>query len=181
MIRKVMASAKKKKKAAASMSSLLRYCVQNKYISGDEVADELKRVDDIGSFDGDGLAESIQSLYDTGYWDLLRRQIGGDANGAGNDDDETQDAASDEGGMIITEVRKDGWMMARDIARYTGDVDPNDPDMFFVQLPTHVAARGRVAARFSCMALVLRRGIWSPQGMDDEEYVCANVYPPEGS
>jgi hypothetical protein len=81
MIRKVLASAKKKEKAAVSMSALLRYCVQNKYIRGEEVADELKRVDDIGSFDGDALVESIQSLYDAGYWDQLRRHIGGNADG----------------------------------------------------------------------------------------------------
>ena len=180
MIRKVLASAKKKKKAAAAMSALLRYCVQNKYICGEEVADELKRVEDIGSFDGDALVESIQSLYDVGYWDQLRRQIGRNADGAGHNHDQNEDEADDEGGMIITEVRKDGWMMARDIASYgyDSDDDPDNPDNFFVQLPPDVAARGRVGARFSCMALVLRRGVWSPQGMYDEEYVCANVYPP---
>jgi hypothetical protein len=177
IIRKVLSSAKMKKKAAAAMSALLRYCVRNKYISGEKVADELKRVDDIGSFDGDGLVDILQSLYNTGYWDQLRRQRVEDANSTGNSDDEDEGSAGDEGGMIITEVRKDGWMMARDIARFTGDADPNDPDMFFVHLPPDVAARGRVDVRFSCMALVLRRGIWSPQG---EEHVCANAYPPSG-
>jgi len=180
MIRKVMSSAKGKKKAAAAMSALLRYCIANNYMSGAEAEAEVRRVDEIGSFDGDALGESIQLLYDTGYWDQLRRQTGGDANIAGNDDDENEGGASDEGGMIITEVRKDGWMMARDIARWTGDVHPDDPDKFFVQLPPDVAARGRVDVRFSCMALVLRRGVWSPEGMYDEEYVCANVYPPSG-
>jgi hypothetical protein len=182
MIRKVWASAKKKKKAAAAMSALLHYCVQNKYTCGEEVADELKRVDGIGSFDGDALVESIQSLYDTGYWDQLRRQIGGNADGAGHNCNQTEDEADDEGGMIITEVRKDGWMMARDIARhgYDSDDDPDNPDNFFVPLPTDIAARGRVEARFSRMALVLRRGVWSPEGMYDKEFVCANAYPRTG-
>ena len=182
MIRKVCSSAKQKKKAAAAMSALLRYCVQNKYICGEEVADELKRVDDIDSFDGDALVESIQSLYDAGYWDQLRRQIGGNADGAGHNDDQNEDKADDEGGMIITEVRKDGWVMARDIASngYDSDYDSDNPDNFFVQLPTDVAARGRVGARFSGMALVLRRGVWSPQGDNDNEFVCANAYPPRG-
>jgi hypothetical protein len=35
----------------------------------------------------------------------------------GHNHDQNEDEADDEGGMIITEVLKDGWMMARDIAR----------------------------------------------------------------
>jgi hypothetical protein len=108
----------------------------------------------------------------------LRRQIGGNADGAAHNDNQNEDEADDEGGMIVTEVRKDGSMMARDIARYDSDDNPDDPDIFCVQLPPDIAARVMMEARFSCMALVLRGGVWSPQGMYDKEFVCADAQPP---
>ncbi len=89
--------------------------------------------------------------------------------------------------MVIREVRSDGWVMEgamggggggswhafRSIAGKRKEVD------LFLQLPPDIACRGKRGVRFSCMALVLRQGVWSPKGMyGNDDMVFANVYPP---
>ncbi len=76
---------------------------------------------------------------------------------------QNEDEADSEDEMTIWEVQKDGWMMAKNIARYDSDDDSVDPEKNLVQLPPDIAARGRVDARFSCRALVLHHGVWSSQ------------------
>ena len=73
MIRKTVYSAVDKKNAAAAMSDLLRYCSDNNHLTHEVVKRELERVIAIGRFDAGTLSKSVQSLYDRGYWNKLRR------------------------------------------------------------------------------------------------------------
>jgi hypothetical protein len=86
-----------------------------------------------------------------------------------DDSSDDDDCVEDEAGMVIAEVRSDGWIMEGAIGgrkrKKYGDL--------FLQLRPDIACKVKQGVRFSCMALVLRRGVWSPQGT-----VFANVSCP---
>jgi hypothetical protein len=179
MVRKVMSSRAEKKAAATAMSVLLRYCASKNYLPKQVVNQVAKDVRAIGSFDGDDLGERIQQLYDIGYWDGLR-DLKGHAS-SDDDDDDDDDSVQDDGGMVIKEVRSDGWVMAGSMSGYMsgGYTSGDESAGLFLHLPPQIASKGKPGVRFSCMSLVLRRNVWSPQGMYGEvDMVYANVYPP---
>jgi hypothetical protein len=85
--------------------------------------------------------------------------------------------------MVITEVQNDGWVMkgamggcgssSCHISRGKKHAD------VVLQLPPDIASKGKRGVRFSCMALVLRHGVWSPKGVyGNDDMVFANAYPP---
>jgi hypothetical protein len=85
--------------------------------------------------------------------------------------------------MVIREVRSDGWVMKGAMGGWGGPSrrfgrGKKQADLF-LQLPPDIACKGKRGVRFSCMALVLRLGVWSPKDMcGNDDMVFANVYPP---
>lgn len=88
-----------------------------------------------------------------------------------------------EAGMVIREVRSDGWVMEGAMGGRGGSWrhfgrGKQEADLF-LQLPPDIACRVKRGVRFSCIALVLRHGVWSPKGMYGKDAMAfANVYPP---
>ncbi len=182
MVRKVFSSGADKKRAATAMSVLLRHCKEKGYVSEEETLTAARCVQEIGAFDADGLGNAIQTLYDTGFWDLLRSQASHPEEENDNDDEDEEAHIDDEGGMTITEVRSNAWNMKGEFGRFggcwAGESGEDEPADVFLQLPPGVAAKGKTGTRFSCMGLTLRRGVWSPVGMyGEKDMVYAKCLP----